>query len=70
MPSMKEWLEPLIAGASSREPASTQTPSDTDRTPGIRSVTTRRPDVYSVRWIAMRGSGYSAGGVSGRSPLG
>ena len=67
----KKWLEPLIAGASSREPARTQTPSDTERTPGIRSVTTRRPDVYSVRWIVMCGLALlGAGGVSVRSPPG
>ena len=57
----RKWLEPLIAGASSREPASTQTPSDTERTPGIRSVTTRRPDVYSVRWIVMMRSALLGG---------
>jgi hypothetical protein len=47
----RKWLEPLIAGGSSREPASTQKPSDTERTLGIRSVTTRRPEENSVRSI-------------------
>src|SRR4249920_2207699 len=47
----RKWLEPLIGGGSSREPARTQKPSATERTLGIRSVTTRRPDVNSVRPI-------------------
>src|SRR5262245_1328876 len=48
----RKWLEPLIAGGSSREPASTQKPRETERTLGIRSVTTRRPEENSVRAIA------------------
>src|SRR5437016_3169018 len=43
--------EPLIRGSSSREPVCTQNPRATERTPGIRSVTTRRPDSNSVRRI-------------------
>ena len=40
-----------MAGGSSRDPASTQKPSDTERTLGIRSVTTRKPEENSVRSI-------------------
>src|SRR4029450_2592664 len=47
----RKWLAPEIGGGSSREPARTQKPSVTERTPGIRSVTTRRPEVNSVRPI-------------------
>jgi hypothetical protein len=47
--------DPLIRGGSSREPASTQKPRATERTPGIRSVTTRSPVPNSVRRIGMRG---------------
>ena len=53
----RKWLEPLIAGGSSREPARTQKPRDTERTPGIRSVTTRRPEENSVRSIPTSASG-------------
>ena len=49
----RKWLEPLIGGGSSREPARTQKPSVTERTPGIRSVTTRKPEANSVRSIGM-----------------
>src|SRR5581483_2794691 len=45
----RKWEDPLILGGSSREPASTQKPSATERTPLMRSVTTRRPDSNSVR---------------------
>src|SRR5439155_25841567 len=41
--------DPAISGRSSRDPAPTHTPSVTLRTEGIRSVTMRRPDSYSVR---------------------
>src|SRR3989337_1816670 len=63
----RKWLDPLIGGGSSREPASTQKPSDTERTPGIRSVTTRRPEESSVRSIPMSASG--RGRLLGRAPL-
>src|SRR5581483_9575086 len=45
--------DPLILGGSSRDPASTQKPSATERTPFMRSVTTRRPDSNSVRLMGM-----------------
>src|SRR5438445_10540193 len=38
-----------MAGRSSLDPTSTQTPRATERMPGICSVTMRRPDSYSVR---------------------
>ncbi len=49
----RKWQWPLIAGRSSRLPARTQKPSETERTPGIRSVTTRRPEVNSERVIGI-----------------
>src|SRR6478672_147777 len=49
----RKWQCPLIAGRSSRDPASTQKPIETERMPGIRSVTTRRPELNSVREIGM-----------------
>src|SRR5947208_11426153 len=48
----RKWDEPAICGGSSREPAATQMPRVTDRTPGMRSVTTRSPDSNSVRTIS------------------
>src|SRR5688572_9107019 len=48
----RKWLDPAMAGGSSREPAATQNPSATDREAGMRSVTTRRPEAYAVRWIS------------------
>src|SRR5262245_54521782 len=49
----RKWLEPEMRGGSSLEPASTQKPSATERTLGIRSVTTRSPEVNSVRRIGI-----------------
>src|SRR5580765_6471723 len=49
----RKWQWPLIAGRSSRDPASTQKPIETERMPGIRSVTTRKPELNSVREIGM-----------------
>ena len=57
----RKWLDPLIGGGSSREPASAQNPSATERTPGMRSVMTRRPDACSVRVMGIR-PGYSPDG--------
>src|SRR5207247_3724234 len=45
--------EALSGGGSSRDPASPQNPRATDRTPGMRSVTTRKPDSNSVRRMGM-----------------
>src|SRR3954463_3242738 len=40
---------PLSCAASSREPTCTNTPTAADRTPGMCSVTTRRPPFRTVR---------------------
>ena len=42
---------PASAGVSSREPTGTHTPTLALRTPGIASVTTRRPPGRTVRVI-------------------
>jgi hypothetical protein len=47
MCSMK-WLIPETESSSSRLPAAIHTPTDMDRTDGIRSETTRRPFPSSV----------------------
>ena len=47
----RKWLEPARLGVSSREPTPTQTPTLALRTPGIASVTMRRPPGSTVRVI-------------------
>src|SRR5919198_2127869 len=49
----RKWEAPAMDGRSSRDPTSTQTPSATERRPGISSVTTRRPEAYSLREISV-----------------
>jgi len=44
----RKWDSPCSAGASSLDPVSIQTPSDTDRTSARRSVSTFTPDWSSV----------------------
>ena len=44
----RKWETPACAGASSREPVRTQSPSATERTEGTTSVITRRPSGSSV----------------------
>src|SRR3954469_21535430 len=48
----RKWLVPARAGVSSREPTGTQMPTLALRTPGIASVTTRRPPGRTVREIS------------------
>src|ERR671915_589610 len=50
----RKWDAPWIRGASSRDPAVTQTPRVTDRTHGMRSVTNRMPESCSLRRITAR----------------
>src|SRR5919106_1205113 len=53
---------PARSGRSSREPMATQIPMVTERTPGMCSVTIRRPDSYSLRSIT--GPARASGGKS------
>jgi hypothetical protein len=47
----RKWLAPATDVDSSRDPTFTQTPTLADRTPGIVSVTIRRPPGNVVRLI-------------------
>ena len=51
---------PLSSGRSSRLPASSHAPTATERTDGIRSLTTRMPLGSVVRWKIGWGSGIEA----------
>ena len=59
---------PAISGRSSREPTLTQMPSATERISGMRSVTTRRPDEYSVRASSAAPAGFAGLTSRARSP--
>ena len=59
----RKWEIPACSGVSSREPTRTQKPSATERTDGIRSVTTRSPESSSVTRV--RSSVVGSGRVVG-----
>ena len=60
-----KWEMPLSGGGSSREPESIQTPMETERTWGMRSVRTSRPLGRTVRRMSRAGEAVRGSGVGG-----